>query len=382
MRRVPKTEQIGTDLLESGVHCRLGEGMVNMSSVRYVFSIVLLCSFVSVCSVGSAQVYSPWGPLSRTDVVRSPGSAPGASLGVDFLWLRPTGTKLLYMVVDPYRSGSNSIRGSLKGLEHGYAAGFRLFGRSAMNRAAGMSLAYTHFRSTKDTEAQRENEDFWGLLLHANSIIDDNDVTNISAHSTFSLDEGSIGSRVSFAFGSSGRLSFLAGLQYTQLMQDFDILYRQVFDPTTERRVIFTRSNSLSGLGPWFGIETGWHLGGVDIFGEVGAAMLVSSIRGHVKQHDFEVGSINGTLRVDVDCDYGARIVPAASLKLGVGYENDSDYGLFGMRCGYEVRNYFNAVSTYEQYDDVDSQLGANDQSDIGIDGFFIALSATWTFGL
>jgi hypothetical protein len=61
-------------------------------------------------------------------------------------------------------------------------------------------------------------------------------------------------------------------------------------------------------------------------------------------------------------------------MKLGVAYNHQSDWGSFGMNFGYEVHNYFNAVSTYEFYDDVDSQLGANDQSDIGVDGYFIGI--------
>ena len=86
-------------------------------------------------------------------------------------------------------------------------------------------------------------------------------------------------------------------------------------------------------------------------------------------------------MRVEVDCDYGARVVPAVGMKLGVGYENPSDWGLFSIRFGYEVHNYFNAISTYEQYDDVDSQIGANDQSDIGIDGLYLAIHGEWAFG-
>jgi hypothetical protein len=350
------------------------------SCLKHVFSIFLACSILSMCSVGTAQVYRPSSSIPWGDVVRSPGRDSGSNLDIELLWLRPTSTKLFYLVVDPYSAGPDSIRGSLKGLEYGYAPGFRLVGTYGMGNYAGMEMAYTHFSASQDASKDvKPGEDLWGLLLHANSIIDDNDVTNVWTTAKISLNEGSVGSRVSFAFGSSGNISLSAGVQYTNLKQELDILYMQDWG-TGNRRVYFTRENSLSGFGPCFSLGTRWNMGGVNLFGEIGAAMLVSTIGGHVRQHDFPNGSINGTMRVDVDCDYGTRVVPAASMKLGVGYDNLSNWGLFSFRCGYEVHNYFNAISTYEQYDDVDSQLGANDQSDIGINGFFLTISAKWAF--
>ena len=38
------------------------------------------------------------------------------------------------------------------------------------------------------------------------------------------------------------------------------------------------------------------------------------------------------------------------------------------------------SVSTYEFYDDVDNQLGAIDQTDIGIDGLFLSIVGHWSF--
>ena len=115
-------------------------------------------------------------------------------------------------------------------------------------------------------------------MLHPNSVIDDRDVTNVWATTKFSLDEGSIVSRVSFAFGESGKISILAGVQYTRLKQELEILYQQRSSAEFERHVAFTRENTLSGVGPSVSVGTRWDMGGVNLFGEIGAAMLVSTI--------------------------------------------------------------------------------------------------------
>lgn len=348
--------------------------------LRQAVLVLLAYSIVCVCSVAMAQVYVPPSPVSWGDVVRSSETDSGGSLGVELLWLRPTSTKLLYMVADPYRTGN--IRGTLKGLQHSYAPAFRLIGATGMGKLTGLELAFTHCKSSQDNAAEREGQRFWGLLLHPNSVIDDDDVTKILATTTFILDEGSLGSRVSFAFGSSGNVSLSAGLLCTRMKQEMRIIYQEKTTPALERNVVFTRENTLCGCGPSFSVGTMWNMAGINLFGELGAAMLVSSIGGHVQQHDFDYNAVKGTLRVDVECEYGPRIVPAASMRLGLGYEGRHDWGLFSVRLGYEVRNYFNSISTYEQYDDVDAQVGANDQSDIGINGFFLAIKGRLAFSI
>ena len=300
---------------------------------------------------------------------------------MEVLWLRPTSLKLLYGVVDRWRAGPNSIRGTLMGMQHRHRPAVRLKGQYGMGASsAGLEFSLTHFRSTVEQTADRGTNDLWGLLLHPNAIIDDNDVTNIGLHTMFDFNEASVGPRVSFGFGSRGNVSLSGGLQYTRLKQLLEIEYIQRVSSTSRRVVYLTRENTLSGVGPAFIVGTTWDFGGVNVFGEIGAAMLVSYIGGSVYEHDYPVGAVNGTIRVQVECPYGARVVPMASMKLGVAGNYQSNWGLFGISAGYEVRNYFNAVSTYEFYDDVDSQLGANDQSDIGLDGFFLRVQAQWGF--
>ncbi len=230
---------------------------------KYIVLLFLVCSFLGMCSVGCAQNIVPSGPVVSDDAVRTPGNDPPYSLGLDLLWLRPTSTKLLYAVLDPRRSNSR-VLGKLEGLAHKRDFALRLTCASRMSRnGSGLEAAYEHFNSSQEAAAARgTSSSIWGLLLHPNSTIDDDNVTNLIATTSFNLNEGNFGSRVSFRFDSGGNLTLSGGIQYTRLRQEFTIKYIQQLSATSSNQVIVNRRNTLSGFGPRFALGTSWMCAG------------------------------------------------------------------------------------------------------------------------
>ena len=145
-------------------------------------------------------------------------------------------------------------------------------------------------------------------------------------------------------------------------------------------RVEILRENNLRGIGPRFALCTMWKYSGLSLYGQLGAGLMVGTLTGQSRQKDFT--SVGTEIdRIKVDMDYGTRIVPIMTARLGTGYEYAGSWGGLKVYFGWEVQNYFNAVSYYQTYDDVQDAAGANDQSDIGLDGFFLGFTFSYNFG-
>ncbi|MFC1835152.1 Lpg1974 family pore-forming outer membrane protein [Thermodesulfobacteriota bacterium] len=333
---------------------------------------VLAGTIVGLSSLGWAQGFAPPGTHgtgleSLGDVVQFPGRDQGYSASVELLWLRPSSSKLLYAVKGPAAGGG--VVGTLEGFKPGRDLGFRLSSVAPMGYpGSAVEVHYSHLTSHQEVSKERGAGEIWGLLIHANAPVDDNNVTELLASTSFALRQGAVGSKVSFRFGSGGNLHLSAGVQFTHLNQGLSVKY---FDSNDEERVEVFRENTLTGAGPRFILGTSWRMGAVNLYGAIGTALLVGRLSGNGRETDFFNGG-RSFERVNVDMAYGIRIVPTLSAKLGVDCGYQADWGSVGLYGGYEVHNYFSAVSYYEFYDDVDAQIGANDQSDIGIDGFFL----------
>ena len=189
-----------------------------LSSVRLhvlVAAIFLFCS-----SALHAQTFFPPNsngvpPDYLSDVVRASAGDQGSGAFFEFLWLRPSSSKLLFAIQSPVRTGL--VEGQLEGLHPKREAGFRFRALSRIgSRTPALEFEYTHFTSQRGESRQRGNGEIWNILGDPDSIVADNATTDLVAYTPFSLRQCGIGSAVSFRFGSEGVLSLSSGIQYHQ----------------------------------------------------------------------------------------------------------------------------------------------------------------------
>jgi hypothetical protein len=219
----------------------------------------------------------------------------------------------------------------------------------------------------------------WGIWLHPNATIDDDDVTSAYESYDFEHYVVDVGVGQSLDIGKHFGLRIGAGLRYANMAQDIKIGYRQ--DVAAGFRYChITNENVFEGWGGRVGLGLDWQVGwGFNIFSSVAGSVLVGDFALDFMEHDWPVGAIIGTRRVDIDQHINTRVVPVIETQVGIGYEYrlGNDWTI-GAQAGYEWQNWFNMVTATRFSDDVDNQIMAIDTTDIGLDGFFFKAFMTF----
>lgn len=306
--------------------------------------------------------------------IREAEMKPGMQASLEAIYMRPSRDNLDYVVEDADRAGPNSIRGNYRSLEPERGLGARLGLGYNSEKGTGFLMQYTMLDTSDSDAIERGATDLWGTWLHANSIIDDNDVTRAEMDYDFDLDMFDLSAHKMFKVGSDLDLDIQAGLRYARVDQDIDITYIQDVTATTFRKVDIDSKNEFTGLGPRVGLDVDWHMAkGFNLFGGLAGSLLIGDFDLSQKQHDWPVGAVNGTRRVDIERTEHNRMVPVVEMRAGIGYAHELENGMrIGAKAGYEWQNWFNMVTDLRYVDDVDSQLASTDTTDVSLDGFFL----------
>ncbi len=306
-----------------------------------------------------------WAPTNN------PRPGPSASLGM--VYMRPSRSGLDYVIVDPGHSGPDSVAGEYKSVDPGFDTGVRLSFGYDFGNGVDLAAQYTHLATSESSSVNNSatGDDLWGIWLHANSVIDDNDVD--IANASYDIDADVFDFTVGKRFGGNNALGLRldGGLRYANIDQGMDISYTQTV-AALRRTADITYENSFSGLGPKVGLGVDWQAGnGFTLFGALSGSVLIGNFDMSLKQIDTQTTGVQ-TTRVDVDSSEN-RVVPVVEMLAGVEYSRELSNGmLVGGQFGYEWQNWFNMATVRQYGDDVDSQLSNTDTTDLGFDGFFL----------
>lgn len=301
-------------------------------------------------------------------------SKPGPTASVGMVYMRPSRDNLDYVVVDTARTGN--IRGAYEAVDPGYDAGVRLNFSYDFGSGVDIGAQYTNL-STSDSSSMRSKtgtRDLWGIWLHPNSTIDDNDVNIASASYDLDYDVFDFTAGKRFGIGKNLGLRLDAGLRYASINQGMDIYYEDTMGAgVLPKTADITYRNTFSGLGPKVGVGADWQAGnGFTLFGSMSGSLLIGDFDLSLKQIDTNAGSNTKITRVDIDASED-RVVPVVEMLAGVEYSHKLNNGaLVGAQFGYEWQNWFNMATVRQYTDDVDNQLSNTDTTDLGFDGFFL----------
>jgi len=312
--------------------------------------------------------------MAEKSLVRVPTTGPGVVLSFQKIHLRPSRSGLDFAVLDEDQVGPNNIAGRYIDVDPGYSSGWR--GGARIETDSGIEIGLGCSRITGEDSASVSVEpgsDLWGTWLHANSIIDDNDVTDADAAYRWkqNIADFSVGQRLNV--GEHLDLRLEAGLRHAKVNQEIDISYVQVTSSNSYRASSIDNTNKFTGWGPRFGIDFDWKMGlGFDLFGSLGGSLLVGDFDVAYTQFDKAAGSDTWTTRVEVDESYDSRLIPVAEARAGIGYAYQLKNGLqMGAKIGWEWQNWFNMVTSQGYTDDVDSQIMETDTTDLALYGYF-----------
>ena len=316
----------------------------------------------------------------------APGSNKPFAKGPYFDWtiykLAPTDNGMDYAIKD-----RNNDPDRVEGYETSVAA----------DRSPGVKLAYGFEHSDGfGWEVSFLNSDgggnsalevdpgdsLWGTRLHANAIIDDNDVDRATASRAFSFNVfDAVGFQRLNAQGP-GKIRWFGGFRMAKLKQDLDIAYEQDASATSYRLANINEYNKIRGVGPRFGFGADLPLGNKGLFFNFeGAASLVhsrSSYKLNAEDGTVFTDGTPDTVRYRTNIDIANRKVniPVYDFTVGLSFvkqqKNNADVKL---TLGYHYENWRDAYAQMRFLDDVDSQLGVRVYNDMSFSGSFFKLS-------
>jgi len=306
--------------------------------------------------------------------IREAEMNPGMQASLEAIYMRPSRDNLDYVVEDADRVGPDRIGGNYRSLEPERELGARLGLSYNSETGTGFLMQYTMLDTSDSDAIERGTTNLWGTWLHANSLIDDDNVTRAEMDYDFDLDMFDLSAHKMFNVGSDLDLDIQAGLRYARVDQDIDITYFQDTSATTFRKVDIDSKNEFTGLGPRVGLDVDWHMGkGFNLFGGLAGSLLIGDFDLSRKDHEWPSGGGVGTRRVDIERTEHNRMVPVVEMRAGIGYAHELENGMrIGAMAGYEWQNWFNMVTDLRYVDDVDSQLASTDTTDLSLDGFFL----------
>ncbi len=311
-------------------------------------------------------------PVS-TAAITPPQSKSGLTTSVEVINLRPTRTNLDFATYDPASSGSDQVTGTSVAIKPDHHAGIR-FGLGYDNgQGSTLEANFTRLTTSDSRTAEDGDGNLWGNWLHANAIIDDDNVTWAKGSYGLDLNSFDLGLRQQLVEQESFAIDLLAALRYANLKQKTSIYYRQDVTATTYRSATIEDKNNFKGWGPRVGFDMNWKIGhGFSFFNETAGSLLLGNYSLSYSELDRAAGSTTDISRVDIN-ESETRLIPVVEIKVGAGYSRELKNGwIIGANAGYEWQNWFNMVLAYRFNDDVDSQLKSTDTTDLSLDGFFL----------
>ena len=294
-----------------------------------------------------------------------PETTEGLGASYEVLYMRPSRSNLDYVISDA--NTDTRPEGRFEKVEPDYSGGGRLGLSYNLGSGTAVYGQYT-LLNTRDSDSSvaPPGGSLWGTWLHANALIDDNDVTSAKMSYDFDHDVFDLGVKKWMDVGSDLGMQIEAGLRYANMTQDIDILYQ---NETAGSTADISNKNDFSGWGPRVGLGLDWRVGkDFNLFSSVAGSILVGDFDISLSEVD------NGTTTIyNVEDSEDNRVVPVLEMRAGVEYAHQLENGMFvGAKVGYEWQNWFNMVTAQRFMDDVDAQLMYTDTTDVSIDGFFL----------
>ena len=325
----------------------------------------------------SASVSSKDEPVSRS-AVSARREKGGVITSFEYLYWKPALTGLDYAILDPYKTGN--VRGNVKSVDPDQDAGYRLtLGYHFRDTKTDVRFKWTGLESKGSSVLYRGSNRIWGIRLHPDAIIDDDDVTMAQADYRMDYDVYDLELGYTHNLTPSAEIRYFGGLRKVDMGQKFNILYVQTTGGG-DRRVAFKEENHLDGFGPRVGLEGKYYLGkGFSLFAGGAASLMISDLEYRTLEHDWNVGAINGTGRVEIDQRLNEQFIPGVDFDLGLAWEYPfGQRGSVTFMAGYHYENWFNAYHQMRFSDDVDGQLGSYDTIDVAIHGPTFKLNITF----
>ena len=292
----------------------------------------------------------------------------------EYLYWQPSLGVLDFVTNDS--SSTNRIRGDEIQVEPNNTAGFRIaLGYEAPSNQTDLSLSLTQLDGDWSKKVKvSPGADLWGTRLHAQSVIDDNNVTQATADYEIDYMVWDVNIGYTSHINDSFEVRPYGGLRIAEIDQKFNIFYEQRITPIFRRTVDFKEVNKMSGVGLNLGIDSKWYWGlGFSLMTGVGGSLLLADTHYSQYQGDRPVGATKDLVRVDFKRDREDQLIPVVSANMGLTWEYVFQNNMMLMfLAGYEYQNWFNIFHQVRFTDDVDSQLGSSDDSDLGIHGPFI----------
>jgi len=310
------------------------------------------CCGMNSCNVASGGCCNPCADPCRPCQRRVFG---------EFLYLRPRNAEIAYAVPidgpivpppvpNPVQVGPVAI------VDPDYQPGFRVGFGCGLDECSDLAVTYTHFESsTSDSTSIAAPDVIRSMVAHPSSQSAATDFLQASAWYGLDFDLVDVDYRAAFCLGQTYSVSYLVGVRYCGIQQDFGALFA---NNGTE---LVTTDITFDGGGIRLGLEGEQRArrSGLLVYGNTS----VSFVAGEFKTRFFQGQSLDPTV-VDTAWKAG-RIVTMLDLELGLGWANPS--GSLRFTTGYLFSAWFNTVKT----DEFINAVHAND---------FINLGDTLTF--
>lgn len=248
--------------------------------------------------------------------------------------------------------------------------GFRLQAAYMFGTGNDINVNWTHF--VKDSNQTVSNSDagsqLYGLFI-SNVLATGEAIDNVETAVDNKFDSINFEFGQTVHFGEKVDTRFHAGLQYANIRQTLSQTGWNGID--ADATDYSSTESKFNGIGPRAGLDSSYNFGnGMSVFGNFAGAILVGQLK-YSATETFTDADGNATgPSLSSDSSASTSFVPEAEARLGVAYSKPMAQGDLKVEAGYQVAEYWDALST-TTYGETEDSTAFNFQ------GVFLGL--TWT---
>ena len=301
--------------------------------------------------------------------------APRLTVSADYLHMTvEEGGQDYVLIAD---DGSASIAsGSIEQVEPDWGAGLRVGLAYRLPKDGWeLGLRYTRARIEGSDTTYDPDANMGATLIHAEQGADigDDDFELATADLDFDFDIVDLGLSRTFRMCETVSTRLTAGLQYSKIGRELDVIYSETVPDPTIDVVGIDRDMQLRGVGLRLGVGTDWELGrGVSLFANGAASLIRGDLDWDYRETDVDDGDVN------VDISEGVtKVVPVIELGAGLSWNVPLESLALSVEIGYELISYLNLPSAdfpddYAEYKPIESN------KDITLHGLFARLQLSF----
>lgn len=300
-------------------------------------------------------VYAP-GVRMEAEKAEQPA---GFFASADLMFGRPRFSDNAFALVDPLLDLSPS--GRVREVNPDSRAGLRVGGGYRLESGWGVGLTYSYLQSRDGlTVAAPAGGTVYPLLTRP-GIVDRADTAFATAGITYQLFDLDFSKTV--ALDKHLSLTTFGGVRFVNLNTDLGADY----DSQLARQAAVRTTSKFIGAGPTAGATATWTAGPVGLFGTARGGLVYGRFDGTYAEANGGVGL------ADVS-DRSFGVAPVVSVGVGGSYA----WRGVSLAVGYEVTQWFGAISRPTFTDDFADGRVARRRTDLSLDGVFIRLTASY----